>query len=335
MKEIVKHIRFLLTAEGRVPLPGLGELRAHYVPASAHPARHTFTPPSQRLDFTATPAEPDVLAAHIASLSGKELAVARTEVERFCASVRAALVAGESYMLPGIGTLFTNRDGNISFDADAAYFAQGEGLGFVPFTMEPVPQETVKPEPVIVTVPEQPQEKVQANRLWIVWVVLFVTALAAAGWYFAIQYDPASRFIATFLPEYTAQQPVVDEQPVLPITDTAKTDVIADTVAFDSTTSVFDDTLEPESLPLQPEAPGLNAKYHIIAGAFRSAAGVKQTIEKLQARGYSALVIDTTSTGLMVVSYGGFATEDDADDMLKKIRAEGDREAWIKKANKY
>lgn len=335
MKEIIRYIRFLLSAEGRVPLPGLGELSAHYVPAGADLAGHRFSPPTQRLHFGPVISDTDILPSFIASRSGKDLASARNEVERFCSSIRAALVAGETYVLPGIGTLYTGSDGNIAFEAETGSYTHGEGLGLQVFTMEPVPlkikevvPETVA-EPVVETSPEH------GSRLWIVWVVLFFATLVAAGWYYAIQYDLPGRFLARYLPENSSVIPVEDFQKPMAATDTVVMKERMDTISTDTMKAALADGLETDSAVGLSQPPALHANYHIIAGAFRSAQGVRQTIDKLADRGYAALVIDTTSTGLMVVSYGGYANAEEAEAMLKKIRAEGDSDAWIRKASKY
>ncbi|HRY99208.1 MAG TPA: SPOR domain-containing protein [Bacteroidales bacterium] len=336
MNEIFRHIRLMLSEEGRVPLPGLGELSAHYVPASVDLSAHRFSPPSWRLEFGSGITDPHALAGFIASRRGSDTAAARHEVERFCASVRASLTAGETYRFPGVGLMALGRDGSILFEADQESYSRGEGLGLSPFTMTPVQVKEKEKEKVedTVAIPDMPPLRTSVprqGRRWLLWVLLFYLVFGGIAGYLLNEAGPGRQIIACYLPLPGRQAPLPEQPaPVLP-TDTAGPEDSLGSSPVDTSATVPEDSIPARVRDELPQVPA-GARFYIVAGAFRTPQGVEQTLNKLRKKGYPALVLDTTSTGLMVVCYNGYPTQEAADAALRTIRAEGDTDAWVRKA---
>ncbi len=69
--------------------------------------------------------------------------------------------------------------------------------------------------------------------------------------------------------------------------------------------------------------------YYIIAGAFKSPGNVRSLIYALRKKGYDALAVGMTSSGLHRVAFGAFTTRQEAEKKLNVIRRNENPSAWI------
>ncbi len=72
-----------------------------------------------------------------------------------------------------------------------------------------------------------------------------------------------------------------------------------------------------------------DAKYFIIAGAFREKENAEKLIRQLSGKGYSPSYAGQTKTGLWRVSYVAFRSKNDALKRLQTIKSEEDSNAWL------
>jgi hypothetical protein len=68
--------------------------------------------------------------------------------------------------------------------------------------------------------------------------------------------------------------------------------------------------------------------FHVVGGAFAVAENAEKFLNKLMKAGYDASIIDKKGKALRFVSYGAFATKEEAMQALEKIRAV-QQDAWL------
>ena len=97
---------------------------------------------------------------------------------------------------------------------------------------------------------------------------------------------------------------------------------------IEKATFAIDAVLPEVKLTIKKEAESLN--YFIIAGAFREEANAKKQVRSLKKQGYqNAEIIGQNKWKLHQVSFAGFHSRQEADEMLLKIRNSGSKDAWI------
>ncbi len=69
--------------------------------------------------------------------------------------------------------------------------------------------------------------------------------------------------------------------------------------------------------------------YYIIAGAFKSPHNVRSLIYRLKKKGYDALAVGTTPSGLHRVAFGAYGNLRQAEQALRKIRQQENPSAWV------
>lgn len=79
----------------------------------------------------------------------------------------------------------------------------------------------------------------------------------------------------------------------------------------------------------QTKLANVSGQYHVIAGCFSVAENAENLVKDLKASGFSASILDQ-SGGLTRVSAGAYATRDDADSSLDKLKNTG-QSGWILK----
>lgn len=75
----------------------------------------------------------------------------------------------------------------------------------------------------------------------------------------------------------------------------------------------------------------LSYKYHVIAGCFGVEGNAKKMISKLKAKGYPAVLVGKSNSGLIRVAYGSFTTRIKALKALAKAKLSHNSNAWIAK----
>jgi cell division protein FtsN len=80
-----------------------------------------------------------------------------------------------------------------------------------------------------------------------------------------------------------------------------------------------------------PAAIATKEDYYIIGGAFRDHNNALKLISLLQQQGYPATIVDTTSSGLFIVSMKGVADYNEAVTQLDEIKKAGFASSWILK----
>ncbi|HIP47657.1 MAG TPA: SPOR domain-containing protein [Lutibacter sp.] len=73
----------------------------------------------------------------------------------------------------------------------------------------------------------------------------------------------------------------------------------------------------------------LDYKYHIIAGAFRGSANADKKVNQLKDKGYNASIVGVNKWKLTQVAFNSFATREEAQVFLRKIKNTEAKDAWM------
>ena len=119
-------IRERLVAGADAPLPGLGTLTRHHVPArlqSRPDGSRVLLPPSETIRFSRDASDPSAVAAALARTRGLEADGAAPALRDAVDQLEAIVVATGEARLPGVG-LFRRTSSSVLFAADTALLAE-------------------------------------------------------------------------------------------------------------------------------------------------------------------------------------------------------------------
>lgn len=328
MMDIHAYIRYLLNEEGRIVLPGMGVLTAHYDPAGVNIGEGSFHPPSQRLRFSASEEPADSLVRQISQLSGRNEMHIRKEIEEYFQKLDRQLQQDGHCHLMAIGTIKKGKGGKLSFEADPRFNEKGNAFGLESFQF---PRKKGKSE----VAKANPAIAADVRRADLSWLLALAIAIliAAGGFFWAMRYFDPSQVVRMYFVPIAGEQLIENPSPKVsrPADTTSVMEVRetrADTMPAEDSLGEKDSITSPVDSMETAVEPG-EENFFIVAGVFRTDKGVNRTIERLKSWGYPAKVFKTTSRGIRYVCYQGFESREEAEKALDKVRQQGDSEAWI------
>lgn len=114
--EISTYIGELLFEHDCVVIPNFGGFICNYRSADIHPVQNTISPPSKAISFNRNLQSNDgLLITYVAQRRGISFDAATNEVSGWVAASQSLLKGGNALVLPKIGKLTTNVEGNIQF----------------------------------------------------------------------------------------------------------------------------------------------------------------------------------------------------------------------------
>ncbi len=114
--EISTYIGELLFEHDCVVIPNFGGFICNYRSADIHPVQNTISPPSKAISFNRNLQSNDgLLITYVAQRQGISFDAATNEVNGWVAASQSLLKGGNPLVLPKIGKLTTNVEGNIQF----------------------------------------------------------------------------------------------------------------------------------------------------------------------------------------------------------------------------
>jgi len=346
----VQYISDLLYNHECVIVPGLGGFISSYRPARISGETNTFSPPSCNIAFNASLSANDgLLASFISKKTGISYREALEEIQKWVDESLKLLNSGARFELENIGFLELNADRNLQFEPDIRLNFLGDSFGLPSFVVCPL----IRGEADI----REKHERVQSwpSKLkYLVPATLKWAAVLAPFIAFTIWGSLNSATIGNYVQNYSGLFSWVRTTP-------GKTAVLAP--GRNNSAKTIQNFQSPESSPagimkeLQIEyAPGvvsyeammnngliqpqedntatladhtLTAQYFIIGGAFREHSNALKMLNELKAQGFPAAIIDTTGSGLFVVSMRGFSVKTEAVAQLRAVKEAGYEGAWI------
>jgi len=352
---ITRHIADLLYHHECVIVPGLGGFIKANIPARIIHSTHEFYPPSGTVAFNAGLSVNDgLLANHIASVENTSYREALYEIKQWADTCNESVKKGNKVALEGIGELFINISGKLEFSPSLQVNFNADSFGLPVFFAS-----TAENEPFIL--PEiQPTKHTHRNtklrRLipeTLKWAAVLAPFIAFVLWG-----SINGNIIDNYVHNYTGMYSWVRSTPGKTVTvkivavpakvkETSReivqspVSILAEeNIAFEPGKISYAELdknkiriAENDQLTV-PEVIIANQNYYIIGGAFRDHNNALKLISMLAEQGYPASVIDTTSSGLYIVSMKGFNNYDEAVSQLGEIKKAGFSSSWILKKQK-
>ena len=356
MISIAEAISDLLFVRDTVVVPGLGAFVKKPVSAKVNPVANYFAMPSSQIAFDPNLREDnDLVVKYISEKNDVPEDEARRLLAMFVSDCFNGLKEGKKVVLNQIGTLSYDWAGDLAFAADNSVNYNADAFGLCDFTPEPVLRSKTKDEikeeierqqkdkNTPVTVDEKEVHKKEDDFeddeprcfgwLWILLGLLLVAGVVYGLHYFKV-IDLGTLFRKTSrrtidiqpgtykLPSYT-----VDWDEVLaryketwhPAEPEVEQEVTAEP-------EVSSNTIVTENPVVAPD----EANIRIIAGCFDMEDNAARLANSLKAKGYSGAFYELHGKQ-WYVSFGRYATDEEAKTALREIRANTEYKAWIKK----
>ncbi|ASZ11778.1 hypothetical protein KTO58_16015 [Chitinophaga pendula] len=102
---LLQYIQDVLTRQQVCCLPHIGTFTLQHIPSRYNVVDHTITPPGQTVTFENKWTDDGSCAEWIASKENLVPAVAQRKLDKYTDELKATLLAGQSLIIPGIGSL--------------------------------------------------------------------------------------------------------------------------------------------------------------------------------------------------------------------------------------
>lgn len=306
---IEKHIAALLYRYQCVTVTGFGAFLTDVRPAQLDGATNTFYPPKKVVSFNANVKNNDgLLANHIAVQEKISYSEAIAKIQEAVAGWKQSLDNLDIVTLKNIGEFGLNAEGSLVFTPlnTTNYLAAAFGLSNI--ISAEIKRELYKAEvealeeraPIVFT----PERK--RSYSYLKYAAVFAV-VAGVGGTALVNYRNTQINEQTLAVEKAVQQKVQQR--------------------IQQATFIIENPLPAVSLPLEEAV--TNLPYHVIAGAFKSEANANKAITQLQAKGFNAQRLPPNKFGLHPVTYGSYATYNEARISMKAIHKSEDTAAWL------
>ena len=337
--DIPRIIKDLLTRREGLVIPGLGSLISEFQPASIRPDQKVIQPPRKklRLDTKVQMDADEVLANELSSRQNISLEKAREEIRTLVDEIHNQLNSKGRYEIEGIGVLEKKLAGAIELKEAAT---PESDLGFEALTAEPFELETPTPpaqpsgarqsEKATPKAPPPPPVRKRSRRKTAVWLsalFVFLLLVGFAGWY--------TGFYDYVLYKWEQRQQTAQTPPKKPDKEKRETaeqqatgQQAADTAGDESQVDQVLDKMTDKKQALMYKEKKDTIDYYIVAGSFRKMKNAHEFVRQLEARGYSASILE--KNGLYRITVQSFDKKEDALVKLYQMRDTGKLESiWL------
>jgi cell division septation protein DedD len=325
--KIEKYISGLLYRYQCVSIPGFGAFLSEWQSAQIAEGHNSFVPPKKVISFNSNIKTNDgLLANHIALQEKISYESALEKIQTQVVFWLEKLQNKEVLTLENIGEISSNSENNLVFKPNTSvnYLMDSFGLsGFnspeiirenqtqnVAETIS-IPQQVVENEilkekvtenetPVISIVQNKP------NTNWLKYAAAAVLVLSTAGTYGYKMYYDYTIDQKTILVEKSVQEKINQK--------------------LQEATFVLPNPMAAVDLTLE-EKP--NAKYHVVAGAYRSEQNAEKARKQLVSQGFEAHLLTKNKYGLIPVAFGSYSNLKEAQNLKLQIKAKDSIDAWL------
>jgi nucleoid DNA-binding protein len=361
---IEKYIQQLLHQHDCVVIPDFGGFITKYAPATVHPARHSFVPPSKQIAFNEMLRLNDgLLVSHIAVGESVSRDKATQLVREFAEHVRSQVTNNHKYTFEEIGTLSQNPEGKMEFAPASSVNYLAAGFGLPEFSFPPIERRTyTAAKPRVKDRQPMPRHEdfpatVPARRSRQVWVALGFSALVALSTYFVLTSD-SEQALGSFNPisalfgknagqtanESKAEEKIVVrgeekaettpapavEKPVEPVNVDEWT-VKAEPPAESTKPAVVKTPVAKTESKAEPKAvaPEKAMRYYVIVNGFSVENNATRFRRQLVKEGNSgAKMLPRGTNNLLKVSVADFASRADAEAKAEEMKKQYPA-AWV------
>lgn len=324
--KIEKYISGLLYRYQCVSIPGFGAFLSEWQSAQIAEGQNSFVPPRKVISFNANIKTNDgLLANHIALQEKISYENALAKIETQVIFWLEKLQNKEVLNLENIGEIFSNSENNLVFKPNTSvnYLMDSFGLaGFnspeiirenqtqnvvetISIAQEVVENETLKKVVIEDETPVIPLVQNKTNTNWLKYAAA-IAIFSSVGIYGYKMYYDFTIDQKTVLVEKAVQEKVNQK--------------------LQEATFVLPNPMQAVDLTLEEK---INAKYHVIAGAYRNEHNADKVLKELIAQGFEAHLLKKNKSGLIPVAFGSYTKLKEAQSLKLKIKAKDSIDAWL------
>ena len=305
--EIEKHIIALLYRYQCVIVPGFGAFLTEFQSAYYDDALKAFIPPTKRLSYNSNIYHNDgLLANHIA----REEAISYDEaVDKIKATVKAwnTALTKEAVLSIAFLGIFNRVDENTDvFSPNDSNVLLKTSFGLSEIEATNIQREELLVPSTVAQLEPTVRRKVNYYKYAAVFAMAIgVGSILINNGYTAYVYDQQ------LSAEKTLQNKVQNK--------------------IQQATFVIEPKITALTLPVKEEViEVVTTPFYIIASAYRNEEAARKIALELQEKGYeNAVALGRTRYGMYPVAYGGYTTHEDAQNALRKIHKQSNKDAWI------
>jgi len=324
--KIEKYISGLLYRYQCVSIPGFGAFLSEWQSAQIAEGHNSFVPPRKVISFNSNIKTNDgLLANHIALQEKISYESALAKIQTQVVFWLEKLQNKEVLTLENIGEIFSNSENNLVFKPNTSvnYLMDSFGLsGFnspeiirenqiqnttetISIAQEVVANEILEEEVLEEETPVIPLVQHKSNTNWLKYAAA-IAVFSTAGTYGYKMYYDYTIDQKTILVEKAVQEKVNQK--------------------LQQATFVLPNPMAAVDLTLE-EKP--NAKYHVVAGAYRSEQNANKAMKELISQGFEAHILTKNKYGLIPVAFGSYSNLKEAQQLKLQIKAKDSVDAWL------
>lgn len=317
----------LLRRYPAVEVPGIGVFKITRIPASYDRERSVILPPTSLIELAEGHVGPLPIVNYLRAQRGVDEATAMQMLDKAVRDLVETVTEKGRALLDGVGYLVA--DG-------ASFIFKPFDSGAMQVSPVAIPPEVAKE--IVPTLENAAEYKADAaisprkshTSRWIaVAALVLLVSVAGAMWYYksgSFEGDKKGQLLAQ---KKEAEAPVDQGEPSEVVTSPA--DTVADSVISQLSAKVADsvpnDTAAPVSNPPKPAI-----TYEIIVGSFATMTQARKYVAKMKAKGYDLRALDSRMPGnRKKISWGSYATEEEAYRELVRVQKNFEPGAWIAK----
>lgn len=324
--KIEKYISGLLYRYQCVSIPGFGAFLSEWQSAQIAEGHNSFVPPRKVISFNSNIKTNDgLLANHIALQEKISYESALAKIQTQVVFWLEKLQNKEVLTLENIGEVSLNSENNFVFKPNTSinYLMDSFGLsGFnspeiirenqiqtttetISIAQEVIENEILEEVVVEDETPVIPLVQHKSNTNWLKYAAA-IAIFSTGGTYGYKMYYDYTIDQKTILVEKSVQEKVNQK--------------------LQEATFVLPNPMAAVDLTLE-EKP--NAKYHVVAGAYRSEQNANKAMKQLVSQGFDAHILTKNKYGLIPVAFGSYASLSEAQSLKLKIKAKDSIDAWL------
>lgn len=335
-----------------VVLPGFGGLVANYKSAALNSHSHIVSPPAKQVGFNRHLKNNDgLLVSHIASKLGLDYKQALHLLEAEIESYKTILNGEGRISLKNIGLFYNDKSGSLQFMPDDQENFLLASFGLKSVQLKPVQQQTT---PIAENIVEAAPIIHTTHYGWKVAAAIAVPLMIGASFLVSNKLKHSDDFSFASLNPFSQKKITSEYLPRIEENADSKVVTITPEVTAwpDSTTKgivnydFLNDRQEEKGIRVRVEEKPIQAKiqtnqssgnktanshgYAVIGGAFSIKENAAKFLESLKNQGFDARFAGTKD-GLQLVAYGVYDTKSEAENALRNVRVNDNRNAWIRR----
>ena len=314
--KIEKYISGLLYRYQCVSIPGFGAFLSEWQSAQIAEGHNSFVPPRKVISFNSNIKTNDgLLANHIALQEKISYETALAKIQTQVVFWLEKLQNKEVLTLENIGEVFSNSENNLVFKPNTSVNYLMDSFGLSGFNSPEIirenqTQNTTETISIPQTIAENetpviPLVQTKPNTNWLKYAAAIAVFSTVGTYGFKMYYDYTIDQ-KTILVEKSVQEKINQK--------------------LQEATFVLPNPMAAVDLTLE-EKP--NAKYHVVAGAYRSEQNAEKARKQLVSQGFEAHLLTKNKYGLIPVAFGSYSNLKEAQNLKHKIKAKDSIDAWL------